>query len=46
MLLYWQVPPLRQLQTRRMGVNKELVNSSLTLMVSWKGLVLRGVQVR
>lgn len=46
MLSYWQAPPLRQLQTRRMGVNRELVSSSLTLTVSWTGCAVRGVHVR
>lgn len=46
MLSYWQAPPLRQLQTRRIGVNRELVSLSLTVMVSWTGCVERGVHVR
>lgn len=46
MLSKRQVPPLRQSQTRRTGVNKELVSLSLTLMVSWMGWMLKGVQVR
>lgn len=45
MLSYWQEPPLRQLQTRRMGVNRELESWSLTMMVSWTGCVVKGVHV-
>lgn len=41
------MPPLRQLQTRRMGVKKELaLRLSLTFMVSWTGCVLSGIHVR
>lgn len=44
-LSYWQEPPLRQLQTRRMGVNRELESWSLTMTVSWTGCVVKGVHV-